>query len=327
MALAGFSRISVAMVLTDPRAADNPIVYVNEAFERITGYARSAVIGRNCRFLQGDDTARADVERLREAVATGRDVGVDIKNYRADGRPFVNRLLIAPIHDDAGELLYFLGIQRALGERVPFSPEDADEALQHIRALVQDDLAVVLSQIGEAEDAGGYPVAVAIERRVECVQLVYEAIDLAHGRAGGADGIDAGALIGRVGAAVVHEQGRTGIRYQQSVEPMRVNLETAVRIALLVSEMLSNAFVHAFGRVEEGMVELRATHLSSGGLRLIVSDDGTGLPADAPYPDMRTVGGRLIANVIDGLDAVITPVRGGAGTVVMVDVPADVAEP
>ncbi len=99
------------MVVTDPRRPDNPIVFANDSFCRLTGYARSEVVGLNCRFLQGPETDPAAVARLRAAVQAAEPVQLDICNHRKDGTPFWNRLLLAPVRDGAGELAYFFASQ------------------------------------------------------------------------------------------------------------------------------------------------------------------------------------------------------------------------
>ncbi|WP_245190826.1 PAS domain-containing protein [Jannaschia formosa] len=323
-ALAGFSRAKVSMILTDPRAEDNPIVYVNAAFERTTGYARSAVIGRNCRFLQGEETAKDSVDRLRTAVEAERDTTVDILNYRANGTPFLNRLIIAPIADSDGTVIYFLGIQKEVYDTE--RGEDAASALLvNVRARVQEDLGVVLDSIGapKGDEALDYE---AITRRLECLQLVYESMKLSDEQEWRRHGIDLGSLISRVATAVAHEEGRPGIRYIQQIEPLMANTDAAVRVSFLVSEVLSNAFSHAFERMEEGLVELRVTELAAGGLRVTITDDGVGLPSNTPFPNPDTIGGRLITLLSQGLDATVTPVRGAAGTVVMIDVPVGITD-
>ena len=323
-AMAGFSRVRVAMILTDPRADDNPIVYVNTAFERTTGYARSAVIGRNCRILQGEGTKKADVDRLRAAIEAGQDIAIDITNYRADGRPFMNRLIIAPITDSQNEVIYFLGIQKELYD-TEREQDAAEKLLENVRGRVRDDLGMLLETIGGNEIADPTDFS-AMERRVECLQLVYESMQLSDVQHQPGNGIDLGSLVSRVATAVAHESGRPGIRYVQSVEPMLVNPDAAVRVSLLMSEVLANAFDHAFERMEEGFVELRMAKLAAGGLRLVVTDDGVGLPRNVPFPNPDSVGGRLITALTEGLDATMTPVRGAAGTVVMIDVPVGVAD-
>ncbi|PXW79235.1 PAS domain S-box-containing protein [Blastomonas natatoria] len=99
------------MVITDPRQPDNPIVFVNDAFCALSGYTRSEIVGRNCRFLQGPDTDRDAVALLRQALQARRPIEMDLLNYRKDGETFWNRLLIAPVRDATGDLAYFFASQ------------------------------------------------------------------------------------------------------------------------------------------------------------------------------------------------------------------------
>jgi PAS domain S-box-containing protein len=99
------------MIITNPRLADNPVVFVNDAFCRLTGYARAEIIGRNCRFLQGPGTEPETVAEIRAAVRASRAIEIEICNHRKDGSTFWNRLLMAPVHDAAGELAYFFASQ------------------------------------------------------------------------------------------------------------------------------------------------------------------------------------------------------------------------
>jgi PAS domain S-box-containing protein len=84
------------MIITDPRLPDNPIVFVNDAFGKLTGYDRNEIMGRNCRFLQGQNTDMDDVGRVRDAVAARKSIELDLLNYKKDGTHFWNRLLVSP---------------------------------------------------------------------------------------------------------------------------------------------------------------------------------------------------------------------------------------
>lgn len=106
-----FEKSGLPMVATDPKATDNPIVYVNEAFSRVTGYSAEEVVGRNCRFLQAADTDQDTVAQIREAITYGREISVELLNLRKDGSPFWNHLFITPINDESGKLLFFLSTQ------------------------------------------------------------------------------------------------------------------------------------------------------------------------------------------------------------------------
>ena len=103
--------IAEGITVSDPRQPDNPLVYVNPAFCRLTGYREDEVLGRNCRFLQGPDTAGPELERLREAIRNRQPCVVELVNYRKDGTRFWNNLSINPVFNRDGEITYYTGIQ------------------------------------------------------------------------------------------------------------------------------------------------------------------------------------------------------------------------
>ncbi|HEU4492875.1 MAG TPA: PAS domain S-box protein, partial [Rubrobacteraceae bacterium] len=102
---------SNGIVITDPRLPDNPIVYVNPAFEKTTGYSMQEVIGRNCRFLQGEDRDQLALEELRACIREGQECRIVLRNYRKDGTGFWNELYVSPVRDDEGNLTNFVGVQ------------------------------------------------------------------------------------------------------------------------------------------------------------------------------------------------------------------------
>ena len=105
----------LAMVLSNPHRPDNPLEVVNRIFCDLTGYSEAEIIGRNCRFLSGEDTDPATTELLRAAIHQRSPVLADILNYRADGTAFRNGVMITPIYDNGGDLAFFLGSQVDLG--------------------------------------------------------------------------------------------------------------------------------------------------------------------------------------------------------------------
>jgi len=123
---AAVANLETCVVITDPHQSDNPIVFYNPGFTALTGYGADEILGRNCRFLQGPDTDPATIGRIGAAVAAQRPFRDVLLNYRRDGTPFWNELLINPVYDAEGSLTHFVGIQTDVTARIHLK-----EALQH----------------------------------------------------------------------------------------------------------------------------------------------------------------------------------------------------
>ncbi len=106
------------ITLSDPDQDDNPIVYANKAFEKISGYSNEETVGRNCRFLQGQEKDQEELQQIREAIKNAKPVEVTLKNFRKNGELFYNRLSITPLFDSEGQLIYFLGVQYDVTEQI-----------------------------------------------------------------------------------------------------------------------------------------------------------------------------------------------------------------
>jgi PAS domain S-box-containing protein len=117
--LASIEYSPIATVISDPRQSGNPIIASNQAFSDLTGYEQNEILGRNCKFLAGKDTEPWLTEKLREGISSQKPVLVELLNYKKDGTPFRNAVLIAPVYDNAGLLEYYIGSQVEL-------PEDAE---------------------------------------------------------------------------------------------------------------------------------------------------------------------------------------------------------
>jgi PAS domain S-box-containing protein len=115
------------VTLADPDLPDMPIVYANKAFEKISGFPNDEVVGRNCRFLQGEDRDQEARTQLREAIQACQPIEVTLRNYRKDGELFYNHLALTPLFDREGKLIYYLGVQYDVTRQVK-----AEEEIQRL---------------------------------------------------------------------------------------------------------------------------------------------------------------------------------------------------
>ncbi|MFN3866184.1 MAG: EAL domain-containing protein [Demequina sp.] len=124
---------SNGIVIADAQAEDSPLVYVNAAFEGLTGFSEQEALGRNCRFLQGPDTDHTVVQMMSRRMRTGREVEVTLLNYRRDGSTFWNEITVSPVHDAQHRLTHFIGNQVDVSDRVDL--EQRTEYLAYHDAL------------------------------------------------------------------------------------------------------------------------------------------------------------------------------------------------
>ncbi|MGY2894404.1 PAS domain S-box protein [Deinococcus sp. UYEF24] len=126
----------VGVVVADARQDDCPVVYVNPAFEAMSGYAATEIVGRNCRFLQGEDRDQEAGREIRAALAEGRGVTAVLRNYRRDGRLFYNELTLSPVRDGSGALTHFLGFQNDVTAREEALRAEA-QTRQHLTSTLE----------------------------------------------------------------------------------------------------------------------------------------------------------------------------------------------
>jgi PAS domain S-box-containing protein len=132
---AAMEATSCGISISDARQPDMPLIYVNQAFTEMSGYSEEYVLGKNCRFLQGDDRDQDARRIIREALNTGGHCQVLLKNYRKDGSFFWNELIISPIHNEAGEVTHFVGVQNDVTDREEARRETAAKQLELEKTL------------------------------------------------------------------------------------------------------------------------------------------------------------------------------------------------
>lgn len=169
------------LVLADAAQPDNPVTYVNRAFEKITGYQAQEILGKNCRILQGDDRDQKGVVELHKAVREQRECRVLLRNYRKDGTPFWNDLYLSPVRNDMGRVVQFVAVVQDVTEREQMARRLATEAAI-IRALAESPSIYeaaprILQAIGEAQewDMGTFWRLDPRSQTLHCVDLWHPA--------------------------------------------------------------------------------------------------------------------------------------------------------
>lgn len=106
------------IVVAEQEGDDNILIYVNAAFEKLTGYSADEILYQDCRFLQAGDRDQTGLQLIRDAVRNREPCRQIIRNYRKDGTPFWNELSITPVFNEHDQLTYFVGIQKNVTEHV-----------------------------------------------------------------------------------------------------------------------------------------------------------------------------------------------------------------
>jgi len=218
------------VIITDPSLPDNPIIDINPAFTRLTGYRREEAIGRNCRFLQGADTHPDEVQVLREAIAAGKDCAVTLLNYRKDGTAFWNDLSIAAIYDEQRSLTHFVGVVADATERMRLeqalrqalaAAEESAQAKSRFLAVMSHELRTPLQSVLGYADFLLSPVApplttlqrediaAILDGAQRMVRLIEQLLDLARLEAGRLD-----LLVEQVDVAAMREHIHTDLSPQ-----------------------------------------------------------------------------------------------------------------
>ena len=167
------------ILICDAQAPDNPIIYVNSGFERITGYTASELMNQNCRILQGSDKEQPALEQLRSAIAAGTDTQVVLRNYRKDGSLFWNEFCLTPVRDATGCLTHFIGIQTDITERkqAQIELERQNQRLQQeiqVRQRAEEEIFFLVSTTQAIAETDDFHSALSIILRSCCETIDWD---------------------------------------------------------------------------------------------------------------------------------------------------------
>jgi PAS domain S-box-containing protein len=331
----------MAMIITDPKLPDNPIVFANEAFQRLTGYGLAEVIGKNCRFLQGPLTDQTSIARVRAAIRANDSIEIDLLNYRKDGSTFWNALYMSPVRGEDGNVSFFFASQLDVTERVEAQIYIAREkvAIEHevrkrtaeleaaldaktlllheVDHRVKNNLSMIGAllrlQASQIEDP-------AISARINAMMERIDALAIIHRRLYQTEDVrsfDISAFLRTLISDILSASGRTDLALSTDIKTMVVSSEHASPLGLVLNEILTNAVRHGFARGRSGTLRVTAQLEGDTG-SISVSDDGWGMPSEMPK---GTLGRTLINRLSRQLGAKATWTSADPGTTVTVTFP------
>ena len=331
----------MAMIITNPRHADNPIVFANAAFFKLSGYGREDVLGKNCRFLQGHDTDRKSVQTIRDAIEARCEVAIDLLNYRKNGEAFWNGLYISPVTNSSGELQFFFASQLDVTDRVEAQrlladqqewlerevtrrTDDLRDALaaqtmlvHEVDHRVKNNMQMISALLSMQSNAISDPVAKAT---VNSMLQRVEAIGTVHRRLYQSKNVrafDVADFIRDSAQDLIKSTGREDIELVLDLEPVHVPAPQASPNALMLNELMTNALKHAFPLGRRGRLSIKTSRIEDY-LHIAIADDGVGM---AGSKNDSGFGTRLIKTLARQLQAEIRWMDGKPGTIVEVRAP------
>jgi PAS domain S-box-containing protein len=330
------------MVLTDPLQPDNPIIYANEAFLKLTGYHSTEVIGHNCRFLQGAETDPEAGRKITRAISKNQDISIDILNYKKNGEAFWNGLYISPVIDEHGVTRYFFASQVDITDRKKLET-DRRELQQNLENLVksrtkelEDALATSRLLLHEVDHRVKnnlqmisamlmlQSMSIPDERIQNTLQEMLERVDalgLVHKRLYQSDSIldfDLADFTGEIASNLTAASGRNEIALNLELESVKIKADSAAPIALVINETITNALKHAFPNGASGKLRVSVRPVQNA-CAITIADDGIGLNQSKVAG--TGFGSTLIKTLIKQLGATFTLSPALPGTCVEITMP------
>lgn len=337
-----FRHTRMPMIITDPLQEDNPIIFSNAAFSKLTGYSAAELLGQNCRILQGPDTDKTAIAKIRNAIAAEESVSVDLLNYRSDGSTFWNALFVSPVRSAEGHVKYFFASQldfthmkdreadlaaaRARAEaQVARRTNELEHALEAKTILVHEvdhrvknNLHTVASLLRlktrMSADAVAQQALASVLERIEAISTVQRKLfttdDVAN--------FDVATFARDLAVDMVGASGRTDIKLDLHLSPVLIPAPKASPLALIVNELIGDAMRRGL-RDGGGTISVLVKRLN-GHFVIEVSDDVEPVPVD---PEEDGFSRMVLEASSRQLEASMDRTKDGNRTTVRVELPVN----
>lgn len=285
--------IANGVIITDANQEDNPIIFCNSGFEETTGYSCDFVKGRNCRFLQKDDTDQEAIQVLRKAIKEERTERVLLRNYKKNGELFWNELTISPIKGEDSTKKYFIGVQNDVTSLVEARSElqklvnEKTTLLKEIHHRIKNNLAIIAAllefKIMGTDQKEILSILNETKDRIFSIAKVHE---LLYEQ----DNLHEIGFNSYIENLIDHLQSsysgtKSHISFNLQLENFSLDLDQAVPCGMILSELVTNSIKYAFPNQKNGTITIRLQMLEEQ-LQISVEDDGVGLPKGKDKDDI-----------------------------------------
>ena len=291
--------IPIAVVISKFFRGDHRICYANKAFETLTGQSVTDCPGRGWSILAGFQGENDSHVTLHQAILKGGEEFLG--TFRLEQpKPIVVEAYSGLIENEDGAENYRIAAlidvtDRARAEREEYARQirDKDTLLREVQHRVKNNLQLVVALIrleARNEGRGDKVNLAALAGRIESLQLLYQALSLDVS----ADEIDLGHYLSQIAAAVMSTYAMDGIRLDLKMDHAPVSINIALPVGLVVNELITNSFKHAFGGHGSGVITVECLRKGEERYRVVVADDGAGLPADVVWPVPGKIGALIV---------------------------------
>lgn len=276
------------------------ILYVNDAFTKMTQYSRQEVLGNTLHFLNGPETSRKEISRLNKAMQKRKICRVEFINYKKDGTPFWINTSMVPVRAKEGNLLQWVAIgrdiskQKAYEKRLKSSLKEKEVLLSEIHHRVKNNLAVISSLMqlqafkADSEELSGKLHDSVF--RISTMSAIHEILY----QSGNFSKLVFSDIIEKLIANLERVLGDgKNIEYEIEKKPIELNINQAIPCALMMNEVVTNIYKHAFKNRESGRIGA-SLELKEGYVYVEISDNGIGLPEGIDPVETDTLGLHLI---------------------------------
>ncbi len=301
-------QVPIAIAISELKDRER-IVYANREFERLTVLKAAQVVGKTWTVLQGEGTGEQEARKLSEAIAESVDFVGTFKIERPAAEAAVANVYSNVIQDDEGTPSYRLAAlvdvsasTEVLREEIEQKIREKDTLLLEIQHRVKNNLQMITALIRiEARNARGKMDTKPFDRlagRIDSIQLIYKLLSEHEQK----DEIDLGVYLSEIASSVMHSHAVEGIRLELKVDAYPVSVNVALPIGLVINELLTNALKHAFVGRDGGTISVQSL-ADGGGCRVVVADDGVGLPDGVEWPQSGKLGALIVQSLRENAKA------------------------